>query len=60
MDVASFREISRIQHHKNQTMKALKASSSTINDKNKEIWSGFWSMAAKMESKKKGAYPKWI
>ena len=53
MDVASFREISRIQHHENQTMKALKASSSTLNDKNKEIWSGFWSMAAKMESKKK-------
>ena len=51
MDVASFREISRIQSVENETFKALKASSSR--NESKKIWKGFWSMAAKMESKKK-------
>ena len=52
MDVASFREISRIQRLENETLKALKASSRN-ESQTKEIWSGFWSRAAKMESKKK-------
>ena len=53
MDVASFREISRIQSVENETFKALKASSGSTGSRNKQIWNGFWSMAAKMESKKK-------
>ena len=53
MDVASFREISRIQSVENETFKALKASSGSAGSRNKQMWNGFWSMAAKMESKKK-------
>ena len=53
MDVASFREISRIQSVENETFKALKASSGSTGSRNKQMWNGFWSMAAKMESKKK-------
>ena len=52
MDVASFQEISRIQQLENETLKALKASSRN-ESQTKEIWSDFWSRAAKMESKKK-------
>ena len=52
MDVASFREISRIQRLENEMLKALKASSRNDNQ-TKEIWSGFWSKASKMETKKK-------
>ena len=52
MDVASFREISRIQRLENETLKTIKASSRK-DSQTKEIWSGFWSRAAKMESKKK-------
>ena len=52
MDVASFREISCIQRLENETLKALKVSSST-ESQTKKIWSGFWTRAAKMESKKK-------
>ena len=52
MDVASFREISRIQRLENQMLKALKSSSQNDGQR-KEIWSSFWSRAAKMESKKK-------
>ena len=55
MDVASFREISRIQQLENEMLKALKVSSR--NDKQtKEIWSGFWSKASKMETKKKESH----
>ena len=53
MDVASFREISCIQSVENETFKALKASSGSTECQNKKMWNGFWSMAAKMESKKK-------
>ena len=52
MDVASFREISRIQRLENETLKTIKASSRK-DSQTKEIWSGFWSKAAKMEIKKK-------
>ena len=52
MDVASFQEISRIQRLENESLKALKALSRN-DSQTKEIWRGFWSRAAKMESKKK-------
>ena len=52
MDVASFREISRIQRLENEMLKALKASSRNDNQ-TKEIWSGFGQRHQKWKLKKK-------
>ena len=52
MDVPSFREISCFQRLENERLKTIKASSRK-DAQAKQIWSRFWSKAAKMEIKKK-------
>ena len=51
MDIASFREIRRIQDIENEKFKAAK--SRCNNQVAVDEWKGFWSMAATMEKKKK-------
>ena len=51
MDIASFREIRRIQEIDNEEIKAAK--SPCNNQVAVDEWRGFWSMAATMEKKKK-------
>ena len=50
MDIASFKEIRRIQQLENEALKAIK---SPCNQAAVDEWNGFWSMASTMEKKKK-------
>ena len=50
IDIASFKEIRRIQQLENEVLKATKSSCSQAAV---DEWNGFWSMASTMEKKKK-------
>jgi len=50
MDIASFKEIMRVQKLENEEFKAAQ---SPRNQATVDEWNGFWSMAATMEKKKK-------
>ena len=53
MDVASFREILRIQRLENNELSQNGKNSGQHNEETVEKWNRFWSRAAKMQSKKR-------
>ena len=53
MDVASFREILRIQRLDNDEFSQKHVTSSQRRQTTSDEWNGFWTKAAKMEEKKK-------
>ena len=53
MDVASFREILRIQRLDNEKLSQNGKNSGQHNQETVEEWNGFWSRAVKMQSKKR-------